>query len=252
MPVPARPGRPVPLGPIPGKRPRRVGPRRVGPRRVEALKGAPGHPGDPGDPCGPGPAARLLLLSEVSLGKSRFCSQRRLHETLLSGTQHRAKRYTHTLNQHESFLTQPKSGARVTMLRERNRDTLKDECMLSPRDAQSVTSMIFPKRELENVRPQLRNLKIGQHENKGENAEGEMTADERITHERTGHATYDPRCETCLKVRGVRSHPRKAVAEAAYFGCATVKICQQSAEIKILVSDACESRASQRSNFRKS
>ena len=47
-----------------------------------------------------------------------------------------------------------------------------------------------------------------------ENVEGEMTADERITHERTGHATYDPSCETCLKVRGVTTHPRKAVAEA--------------------------------------
>ena len=55
-----------------------------------------------------------------------------------------------------------------------------------------------------------------------ENVEGEMTADERITHERTGHATYDPSCETCLKVRGVTTHPRKAVAEAAYFDCATV------------------------------
>ena len=34
-----------------------------------------------------------------------------------------------------------------------------------------------------------------------------MTADERITHERTGHAAYNPRCETCLKVRG--DTPRK-------------------------------------------
>ena len=62
----------------------------------------------------------------------------------------------------------------------------------------------------------------GQHENTRANVEGETT-DERITHERAGHATYDPRCETCVKVRGVSTHPRKAVAEAAYFDCAVVK-----------------------------
>ena len=43
------------------------------------------------------------------------------------------------------------------------------------------------------------------------------------------------RCETCLKVRGVTTHPGKAVAEDAYFDCATVNTCQQGAEIKILV-----------------
>ena len=62
-----------------------------------------------------------------------------------------------------------------------------------------------------------------------------MTADERITHENTGHATKDPRCETCLTVRGVTTHPRKAVAEAAYFDFATVKNSQQGAQVKILV-----------------
>ena len=61
-----------------------------------------------------------------------------------------------------------------------------------------------------------------------------MTADERITHERTGHATQDPSCETCLKVRGVTPHPRMAVADAAYFDYATVKNSQQGAEVKIL------------------
>ena len=88
------------------------------------------------------------------------------------------------------------------------------------------------KREQENVRPELRNLKTRQHENTRENVESEMTADERITHERAGHATYDPRCETCDKVRGVLTHPRKAVAEAAYFDYAVVK---NSQEVKILV-----------------
>ena len=106
--------------------------------------------------------------------------------------------------------------------------------MLKPRDAQSVASLIL-RRELETVRRELRILKIGQHENNRENAAGEMTVDERITYERTGHATCDPRCETCLKVRGVSTHPRKAVADAAYFDYATVKNRQQGAEVKILV-----------------
>ena len=58
---------------------------------------------------------------------------------------------------------------------------------------------------------------------------------DKIAHERTVHATYDPRCETCLKVRRVSTHPPKAVAEAAYFDYATVKNSQQIAEVKILV-----------------
>ena len=52
---------------------------------------------------------------------------------------------------------------------------------------------------------------------------------------RTGHATNDPRCETCVKVRGVSTHPRKAVAEAAYVDYAIVKNSQQGTEVKILV-----------------
>ena len=62
-----------------------------------------------------------------------------------------------------------------------------------------------------------------------------MPGNERITHEGTGHATYDLRCETCFKVRGVTTHPRKAVAEAAHFDYATVKTGQHGAEVKILV-----------------
>ena len=91
------------------------------------------------------------------------------------------------------------------------------------------------KRELANARRELRNLKTGQHENKRENVEGEMTADERTTHERTGYATCGPRCETCVEVRGVPTRPRKAVAEAAYFDYATVKSSQRGGEVKILV-----------------
>ena len=121
---------------------------------------------------------------------------------LLSGTQLRTKGYTCTLNQYGSFLTQPNGSKKVTVPREGNRDTLKAVCMLKPRDAQSVTSFML-KRELENARHELRNLKTGQHENGKENAAVDMTVDERITHERIGHATFDTRCETCLKVRGV-------------------------------------------------
>ena len=145
---------------------------------------------------------------------------------LLRGKQLRTKGYTFTLNQHESFLTQPQGGARVTMSREGNRDTFKVVCMLKPRDAQSVNSLML-KRDLENVRRELRNLKTGQYENKRESAAGEMTVDERITHERTRHATHDPRC---LMERRVSTHPRKAVAEAAYFHSATVKMSQQGVE----------------------
>ena len=88
--------------------------------------------------------------------------------------------------------------------------------------------------------------------------EGEMTADERITHERTGHPKYDPRCETCLKVRGVTTDPRKAVAEAAYFDYTTAKNSQQGAGSQDLGRcwtawrDVCENRASQRRKLRRS
>ena len=34
-------------------------------------------------------------------------------------------------------------------------------------------------------------------ERRGKEREREVTIDERITHERTGYATYDPRCEEC-------------------------------------------------------
>ena len=105
--------------------------------------------------------------------------------------------------------------------------------MLKPRDAQSVTSLMF-KHEFLKKRRELLNLKTGQLENKRENAAREVTIDERITHERTGHATYDPRCGKCLKVHGVSTHPRKAAAEA-YFDYATAKNNQQGAEVKILV-----------------
>ena len=86
---------------------------------------------------------------------------------LLSGTQLRTK--GNTLNQHGSFLVQPNGSKKVTMSREGNSDTLKVVCLLKPRDAQSVTSLML-KRELENVRRELRKLETGQHENKRERA----------------------------------------------------------------------------------
>ena len=70
------------------------------------------------------------------------------------------------------------------MSREGNRENLNVVCMLKPRDAQSVPSLML-KRELQNTRRELRNLRTGQHEN----TTGEMTMDENIAHERTGHVT---------------------------------------------------------------
>ena len=169
-----------------------------------------------------GAVGGLYVRSFIGKIKVQFTAlvARDARRGLLSGTQLRTKEYTFTLNQHESYLIQPTSGARVTMSREGNRDTLKVVCMLLPR----------AKRELENVRRELRSLGTGQHEKKRENAAREVTVDERITYERTRHAPYDPRCETCLLV-----HPRKTVLEAAYFDYATVKNSQQGAEVKILV-----------------
>ena len=69
------------------------------------------------------------------------------------------------------------------------------------------------KRDLENVRRKLRNLKTDKER---ENAEGEMTALDRITHEGTEHATYDPRCETCLKVRGLTTPTRSSCGSCAF------------------------------------
>ena len=73
------------------------------------------------------------------------------------------------MNQHGSFLTQPKGSGEVTMSREGNRETLTVVCMLKPRDAQTVNSLLL-KRELESARRELRQLKAGQHENTRENA----------------------------------------------------------------------------------
>ena len=80
---------------------------------------------------------------------------------------------------------------------------------------------------------------------------GEMTADERVCHERTRHATYGPRCETCLKVRGVATHPRKEVAEPAYVDHATLKNSQRGAEVKIMDGAELRGESSARAVHRK-
>ena len=53
---------------------------------------------------------------------------------LLSGTQLRTKGLMFTLNQDGCFLSQPNGSKKVTMLREGNRVTLKDVCLLKTRD----------------------------------------------------------------------------------------------------------------------
>ena len=115
---------------------------------------------------------------------------------LLSGTKLRAKGYMFTLNQKESFLEQPKSERKVNMSREGNRDTLKIECMLKPRDAQSVTSLMS-NHELENARRALRLLKTGQHEHKRETAERENVST------RKTYSRENGTCNTRSEVRDV-------------------------------------------------
>ena len=67
---------------------------------------------------------RVKFRSEVSFEKSKYsgCTRR---ETMSPewDTQLRTKGYTFSLNQRESFLTQPKDGQRITKSREGNRDT---------------------------------------------------------------------------------------------------------------------------------
>ena len=177
---------------------------------------------------------------------------------LLSGTQRRTKGCTFTLNQHGSFLTQPNGSKKVTMSREGNTNPLKIVSMLKPRDAQSVTSLKW-KRELENVRCELRNLWTGQHENERENTTGKMAPYEKIAHERTGHATHDPRRQTFLKVQGVSVNtstkgscgscilrPRNSQEQSTRCRSQDLGRCWTARR------NVCESRASQRSKNRRS
>ena len=58
---------------------------------------------------------------------------------------------------------------------------------------------------------------------------------ERESDEGSGHATFDSRRETCVRVRGASRYPRRAVSEAAFFDSATVKNSKRNSEVKILV-----------------
>ena len=129
---------------------------------------------------------------------SSGCTRR---ETMLSEWNGTQKGHTFTLNQHGSFLTQPNGSSKWTMSREGNKDTLKVVCMLTSRDAQSVTSLILT-RELEigDVNCETSRL-VSMRTREKTNSTEDLTMDEKIAHERIGHATCDPRCETCLEVR---------------------------------------------------
>ena len=147
--------------------------------------------------------------SEVTLEKARFSSLLRLHET-----RDEASEWYGTENKRIHVHAQStREFSHTTEWQQKSDDMTREVCILKPRDAQSVASLML-KRELGNVRRGLRSLKTGQHENKRANTTREMTVDDRIRHERHGQATNDPRCETCLKAPGVSTHPRKAVADA--------------------------------------
>ena len=75
-------------------------------------------------------------------------------------------------------------------------------------------------------------LKTGQHNNTSGTHERAMAPSEKLTHERSGRASFDSMCETCVKLRGTSRHPRRAVSEAAVFDHATVKNSQQKSDVK--------------------
>ena len=99
-----------------------------------------------------GAMGKVLVRNFIGGTKVQFIATvaKDARRCLLSGTQLRAKGYTFTLEQQRSFLTQPNNGTRVVMSREENQDTLKIVCLLKPRDAHSVTSLML-KLELENA-----------------------------------------------------------------------------------------------------
>ena len=101
--------------------------------------------------------------------------------------------FTFTLHHKKSFLAQSKSEIKVNMSREGNRDTLKSVCMLKP---EGCTVGDFFRRE-------LRDLKTGQHVNKQETAEREMTAHER--NYSRGNGTCNARSEVRDVSQGARS-----------------------------------------------
>ena len=91
------------------------------------------------------------------------------------------------------------------------------------------------KRELENARRELGNLKTEQHENTVVSHGEAMTVNEKLICERSGHALLDLRCEICVKVRGTFRHPRGAAPEAVFVDDATVKNSREHPEVEIMV-----------------
>ena len=161
----------------------------------------------------------------------------------------RAKGYTFTLNQKESFLAQPKSQGTVNVSRERNRDTLKLVCFLKPRDTQSVTSLMLT-RELENVRRELRNLKTGQHENKREKTwkvKRQQTKESLTKELDTSRMIRDPkRVSKCDKCQRIHERQLQKLHTLITQWSKTIN----KVEVKILVGagphgeNVCESRSS--------
>ena len=82
------------------------------------------------------------------------------------------------------------SGTRMS--REGNRDTLKLACWHRVTNIQTVTSRML-RRELANVRREQRNWETGQHDSTGGTHGVAKTANDKLTHERFGHASCELR-----------------------------------------------------------
>ena len=164
------------------------------------FRGANGH--------GLGALGTFVLRSFLGSIKVQFRAvvARDARRCFLSVTQHRSIGYAFLLQENGSYVMQQSSGTKVWVSREGSRDTCKLVCWYREKHVNTVTSLIL-KRELESVRRELRNSETGQHENTHGHA---MTANQKLTHERSGHATFDSRCEVCVRVRGT------SVSEAAF------------------------------------
>ena len=159
---------------------------------------------------------------------------------------------TYLLQENERYVVQQSSGTKVWMSSGGNRGALKLVCWYRVKHVNTVTSLTL-KREPEIVRRGLRKPKTGEHENTDGTHGGAMTANEKLTHERSGHATFDLMFETSVRVRGTSRHPRRAVSGAAFFvDHAKVKNSQHKSEVKILVGAGLCGETFARASHRKS
>ena len=196
-------------------------------------------------------------IEKVSLNcKFKTVVAKNARRCLLSRTQLRAKGTRSRWINAGTFSHNPKNGTNETVTREGNRDTLKLVCMLKARDAPSVTSLMF-KRKLENVK--TRDPKPQDSTTREQARKRGRSTDDRGK-DRSREKDMPRMIQACLEVRGTTTHPRNAVAEAAFFDYATVKNIknsQQCAEVKILVGarrrwrDVSVSSSSQKSNIRR-